>query len=90
MLLGVDKGINNTLYFPHIGEWNWCYGYKLASPDSSDPSKSCTINMGPHGGASIAPVPSLGTRAGAIRPVVCIPSALLSYNTATLSWDINV
>lgn len=26
----------------------------------------------------------------ALRPVVCIPSNLLEYNSATSSWDINV
>ena len=25
-----------------------------------------------------------------VRPVVCIPSDLLKYNTTTSSWDINV
>ncbi len=81
---------NNRLYFPYERPISDCDGYYLSTPNNY-PNKVniyrldvknnyCKLNRRqPPSGKYVT-----------IRPVVCIPSDLLEYNSTTSSWDINL
>lgn len=80
-----QSGKNNKLYFPYSTTVSSANSYWLSSPFSNSSNY-------------IGQVVCNGTISGdtywanmyrAVRPVVCIPSDCLKYNSVTSSWDIN-
>ena len=75
----------NQLYYPHSTAISSCDGYFLAAPSSNGNDAilaiDCTGNL---------KIESSCHQTKGFRPVVCISSDLLEYNSSTSSWDINI
>lgn len=80
-----QSGKNNKLYFPYSTTVSSATSYWLSSPFSNSSNYiSEVICSGNIGGATY-----WANMYTAVRPVVCIPSDCLKYNSVTSSWDIN-
>ena len=84
--LDMRCAVGNTLYVPQTTNLGSSAGWWLATPEANGTRAWLSSVRYSYTFCSLCAV----NPTGALRPLVCIPSNLLEYNSATSSWDINV
>ena len=83
------SGCGNTLYFPHRGLWNSCYGYWMVAPSSRSGFPMVTINYG--GSFDTLQCSTNGGYNGLVsaRPVIAIKSTVCAAKDANGIWQLS-